>query len=123
MKNGWILVLVIFCSCSLFKKTTKTTAISSFDLSRQLEKQMLDLKTQQKETQIYSYWNDSVFYQYEVIKEQVDQAKAGNVKVQEKQAAKQEEKVKESEPTEVWIYSAFVLGIIAFIIIFKKVKL
>ena len=120
MQIKHILLILLLSGCSLFKKTTKTTAHRSFDLSKQTEAHSLDLKTMQKETQIYSWWNDSIFYQYELVKEQVDQAKAGTSKTLEKQEARQEQMVKVSTPVEVWIYAGIVLGIIGFVLIFRK---
>ena len=117
-----LIIIIPLSSCSLFKKTTKTSAIESFDLSRQTEARSLDLKTSQKETQIYSYWKDSIFYQYEVIREEVDQAITGSLKVQENQAVKQETNIKESKPVEAWIYTGIILGIIGFVVIFKKLN-
>ena len=112
------MILILFLSgCSLFKKTTKTTATGSFDLSKQTEQNHLDLQTSQKETQIHSYWKDSIFYQYELIKEQVDQAKTGILKVQENQEAKQEQITKESKPVEPWVYAGILLGIIVFVLV------
>ena len=123
MKTKYILLILLLSSCALFKKSMKSSSTNSFDLSKQTEANQLALTTTQKETQIYSYWKDSMFYQYEVIREQVDQAKAGTVKTLENQEAKQERSIKESQPIDVWIYAGIILGIIWFILIFKKLKL
>lgn len=123
MKPIYLLLITLLSSCALFKKTTKSSETSSFDLSKQTEENQLALITTQKETQIYSYWKDSMFYQYEVIKEQIDQSKAGTVKTQENQETKQERSIKESQPLDIWIYAGIILGIIWLILIFKKLKL
>ena len=120
MKTVYIILTLFLSSCSLFKKTTKTTNSASFDLSKQTQEHQLDLKTTQKETQIYSWWNDSIFYRYEVIKEQVDQAKAATIKTLEKQEARQEQMEKVSKPVVLWIYTGIVLGIIALVLVFRK---
>ncbi|RYG34367.1 MAG: hypothetical protein EOO01_32325 [Chitinophagaceae bacterium] len=101
----------------------KSSTTNSFDLSKQSEENQLTLTTMQKETQVYSYWKDSIYYQYEVIREQIDQAKAGAVKTLENQQAKQEQTIKESQPIDVWIYAGIILGIIWFILTFKKLIL
>ena len=64
MQIKHIFLILLLSSCGLFRKTTKTNVKDSFDLSKETE------------AQIYSYWKDSIFHQYEVIREQVDQAKA-----------------------------------------------
>lgn len=117
-----IAIYLLSClgSCSLFRKNTKTTASARFDLKKQTEAQTLNSKTTQKETQIHSYWKDSIFYQFEVIREQIDQSKARTVETQENQQAKQEQTTKESKPIEPWIYAGIIFGLIAFILIFKK---
>ena len=123
MKTLCLFLIILLSSCALFKKTVKSSSTSSFDLSKQTEENQLALTTTQRETQIYSYWKDSMFYQYEAIREQVDQAKAGTVKALENQETKQEQITKESRPVEAWIYAGIILGLIAFIIIFKKLDL
>ncbi|RYY13448.1 MAG: hypothetical protein EOO04_31860 [Chitinophagaceae bacterium] len=120
MKTIYLIIILLLSSCSLFRKTTKTTAAESFDLSKQTEMQTLDLKTSQKETQIYTWWKDSIFYQYEVIREQEDQTKAEKMNVLEKQGATQQYTTKERNPAEVLVYAGIILGIIGFVLIFKK---
>ncbi|RYE37872.1 MAG: hypothetical protein EOP48_27980 [Sphingobacteriales bacterium] len=122
MQIKQILLILLLSSCSLFKKTTKTIAKGSFDLSKQIEARSLDTQTAQKETQIYSWWKDSVFYQYAQIKEQVDQAKAATVVLQENQEVKQEQTIKESEPAEEWVYGSLVFGMIVFVLMFYRRK-
>ena len=118
-----IMLILLLSSCSLFKKTTKTTTSASFDLSKQTEVRNLELQTAQKETQIYSFWKDSVFYQYSLIKEQVDQARAGTLKVEENQEAKKGKAVKESRPVESWIYMGGILCIVGLLLILKKLAI
>jgi len=120
MKTLYIILILSLTSCSLFKKTTKATNTASFDLSKQTEVRSLELQTAQKETQIYSFWKDSIFYQYSLIKEQVDKANTGSLKLQENQELKQAQTIKESKPVESWIYAIFLVGLIAFVLIFKK---
>ena len=120
MKTRYIILLALLSSCSLFKKTTKTTNAASFDLSKQTEAHRLELQTAQKETQIYSFWKDSIFYQYAMVKEQVDKANTGSLSVQENQELQQAHTSKESKPVESWVYVIFLLGLIVFVLIFKK---
>ncbi|RYE50712.1 MAG: hypothetical protein EOP48_19320 [Sphingobacteriales bacterium] len=115
--------LLCFSSCGLFKKTTRTTDFQSFDLSKETDARRLDLTAMQKETQSYSWWKDSIFYQYEVIKEKVDQARATNLTTWEKQESKQEQTVKISKPVENWIYVGIILGIVGFVLIFRRLML
>lgn len=115
-------LLLCLGSCSLFRKTSKITASATFDLSKQIEAQTLDLKTRQKETQRYSYWEDSIFHQYEVVREQIDQSKASTVKTQENQETKQQQVLKESKPAETWgsLIIVIVLGSVIITMAMKK---
>ena len=122
-RNVFLFCIVLLSSCSLFKKTTKTTNSASFDLSKQTEARSLALETAQKETQIYSFWKDSIFYQYAMIKEKVEQERAGTLKVQENQEATQEKAVNESQPVESWIYMGIILCIVGVLLIFKKLSI
>ncbi len=114
-------LLLCLSSCSLFRKTSKITASSTFDLSKQIEAQTLDSKTKQKETLRYSYWEDSIFHQYEVVREQIDQAKSSIVKTQENQEAKQEQVLKESKTAETW-GSLIILVVLGSVIVTMAIK-
>ena len=121
MKIKYILLIILLTGCGLFKKTTKSSTASSFDLSKQTEAQTLDLKTKQKEIQRYSYWEDSVFHQYEVIREQIDQSKASTVKTQETQETKQAQVLKESKPAETWVF-LIILVVLGSVIVTMAMK-
>jgi len=114
--------LLCILSCGLFKRATKSTSAATFDLSKQTEENHLALTTKQKETQVYSFWKDSIFYQYQLIKEQAEQAKTGTVKMQEKQETKQEQITKESRPFETWgfLVILIVLGSVIVTMAMKK---
>lgn len=121
MKLFYLFVIILLSGCSLFRKTSKITASATFDLSKQTEAQTLDLKTKLKETQRYSYWEDSIFHQYEVIREQIDQSKASNVKTQENQETKQDQVLKESKPAESWVF-LIILVVLGSVIVTMAMK-
>ncbi|SMC70392.1 hypothetical protein [Pedobacter africanus] len=70
-------------SCGLFKKTSKTTTSYAQSSAKEIEQRQLVLKSANKETQIFIYWNDRGFYQFRHIKEKIDQAKSGQLKLAE----------------------------------------
>ncbi|RZM22603.1 MAG: hypothetical protein EOO88_28905 [Pedobacter sp.] len=121
MKLFYLFPIILLSGCSLFRKTSKITASATFDLSKQTEAQTLDLKTKLKETQRYSYWEDSIFHQYEVIREQIDQSKASNVKTQENQETKQDQVLKESKPAESWVF-LIILVVLGSVIVTMAMK-
>jgi|GEM_PF-554740 len=116
----FVVVVVCLAGCALFRKTSKTIDRATHSSSKQLESTELILKSTGKETQIFTYWNDSVLYQYQHINEQIDLAKSGKLNTRENQQAKQSVTVKKSMPVKVLIYIglAAVLAII-FIVLFK----
>ena len=97
-------VLICFAGCAFFRKSTRTNAGATQTSTNQLESSQLVLKSAGKETRIFTYWNDSGFYQYQNIKEQVDQAKLTDLKTEQKLQAKQKIVTKKTEPLNVWIY-------------------
>jgi len=75
------------------------------------------LKSGAKETQVFSYWNDSGFYQYQRISEQVDQLASRQLKAGEITLAKKELSDKKTEPSRVWIWFVVIvcgISILAF---------
>jgi Na+-transporting NADH:ubiquinone oxidoreductase subunit NqrC len=125
MKWPCLFLVALTLSCGLFKKTSKTTVSDKQLLTREIEQNQLILKSANKETQVFTYWNDSGFYQFQNIKEQINQAKSGQFKTQEKQKVEQETTVKKSEPVKMWIYAgavAIVALAIYLSVIFFKLK-
>jgi len=55
-----------------------------------------------------------------VIKEQVDQARVGNVMVHEKQQAKQVHTVKDSRPESTWIYLGVGIIVIGCLLLYRR---
>jgi len=105
MKQTLIVISIFFLfGCALFNKTSKTTTKDKHSSEKQLESSQLLFKTANKETQIFTYWSDSGFYQVQNIKEQIDMAKTDRLKTEEKQEAKQETIVKKTEPLRFWVY-------------------
>ena len=107
-------------SCSLFKNTTKTTTKDTRSSERVRDFNMLELTTANKQTGIFTYWDSGVVYQYQEIREKVDQAKSAAIKISEKDAAKQEVATKQSEPAVAWVYTAIGVFVIAACIWAKK---
>ena len=113
------MVICLF-GCALFNKTSKTTTTDKQSSEKQLESTQLLFKTANKETQIFTYWNDSGFYQVQNIREQIDMAKTDRLKMGEKQEAKQETIVKKTEPLKIWVYAMVAMGVIGSYMTFRK---
>lgn len=101
------LMVVCFCGCKVFKQTARVKHSSA----TQVEAAELLWKQADRERRIYSYWNDSRFYQFEVMRERVGEAKSGKLKIKEKQedSAKLVEKEVKSWGILLAVASAFVV--------------
>ena len=100
----FVMVMVCFAGCTLFRKTSRTSAVATQSSISQLESSQLVLKSAGKETQVFTYWNDSGFYQFQYIKEQVDQSGLASISLAESQRSKSAVLVKEAEPAVNWFY-------------------
>ncbi|WP_183873913.1 hypothetical protein [Pedobacter sp. AK017] len=110
-------LVLVFAGCGLFKKTTITGNKESKSTSKQLEANMLMLKNANKETQVFTYWTDSGFYQVAQIKEQTDLAKSGRLTVGVKHEVKHESKIKKKEPAKLWVYIGIVIAVFGLCIV------
>lgn len=122
MKKIFIIIMFCLYGCALFKKTSRSSSQNSHNSINQLEASQLVLKRTGKETQVFSYWSDSGFYQVQTIREQVDQAASGKIISEEKQQSKQDTKVKETEPVN-WLLYIGIAVVLAFVIalsLFRK---
>ena len=77
------------------------------------------MKRANKETQVFTCWNDSGIYQFQHIKEQAGQAKLQQEKTMEKEEAKQESSIKKSQP-ETLIYSGVVVLLVITYLVYKR---
>lgn len=102
MRSILILIPLLLVGCTLFKKTSKSTDVAIQRSNQHLESSQLLLKRVDKETQIFTYWNDSGAYQVQYIKEQIDQAKSGKVTAIAKDEEKRTIAIKKATPTFIW---------------------
>lgn len=121
-----IFIIIMLClsllGCALFKKTSKTSSMVSQSSTNQLDASQLVLKNADKETQVFTYWNDTGFYQYQHIKERVEQAKTGKISIKEKAVLSQENRVKRTEPAVTWIYIGMVVLFAVIFFLFRRWK-
>lgn len=107
----FFVITLSFISCSLFKKTTLSSSQSSV---KQTEISQLVLKQANKETQIFTYWNDTGYYQIQTIKEQVDEARSGTLKAEEKLSSKEKMLKKEPGLVNIWFWAAILVLLIIY---------
>jgi len=120
--KGVLIVTVLFLSgCALFKHTSKSNAKETKQFSKEAEFREFVLKTGTKETQVFSYWNDSGFYQYRQIREQVDQSASRKLKTGEEALVKKELSDKKTEPSKIWVWFVVVIISIVWYLLYRKV--
>lgn len=119
-KNLMIVCLLLFLlnGCVLFKKSSKASLQNRSDSNNQSYLERVSLKTANKETNIYTYWNDSSIFQFQNIRENVDEAKLSALSNKENQVTKQEQTIKKAEPLDLWMY-----GVVAILVTIVLVKL
>jgi ATP-dependent Zn protease len=121
MKYIALIITLFICSCSLFKKTSRSSDVTKKSSLNQLESSQLVLKNIGKETQVFTYWNDSGFYQYQLIKEQSKEQTATQLKSKEVQDVKEKQKSKESEPIRLFGYLVVLVVLCFGYLLIKKV--
>ncbi|SMD15055.1 hypothetical protein SAMN04488101_1187 [Pedobacter nyackensis] len=117
------LILALSAGCMLFKKNTKTTMENNLETNHKTYLERVNLKTASKETNIYTYWNDSSVFQYQNIRENIEEAKRSTVNTDEKQVMQQRETMKKTEPPDLWVYGVVIIigiGILIFVVKFWR---
>jgi ADP-ribosylglycohydrolase len=118
-----LFILFYFSGCNLFKKTSSNSSANTEASTKQTASSQLVLRSANKETQVFTYWNDSSIYQYQLITEQVNEAQSDKLKTEEEQQAKQQQTIKESEPANAWIYMGIAIAVIGCCIIIYTIRL
>lgn len=120
MKTTLFVIVLFFFSCALFRKTETTTDLATKKSLNQLESTQLVLKNVGKETQIFSYWNDSGFYQYQLIKEISQESASSQFKTENKQDSKEKLTDRKSEPVKVWVYIGGLVTLCGGLVLYKR---
>lgn len=124
-----ILLVVMYCigilclsGCGIFKKTNKERSKIIQSATNQLEASQLVLKSADKETQVFTYWNDSGFYQYQQIKERVDLAKTGKIAIEEKKEVTEKHFLKQTQPVSTWLYVGAIALLFVAVFLYRRGK-
>lgn len=116
-----VCLVLIFCmGCMLFKKSTKSTTETRSENQVQAYLERVNLKTSNRETNIYTYWNDSSVFQYQNVRENIEVTKHNTVNKNEKQVTQQKEMVKKTEPPDLWVYGVIVVVVVGVLILVVK---
>lgn len=122
MKHTLLFLSLLCCSgCALFKKTSKSSNVTTQSSKNQLESSQLVLKQVGKETQTFTYWTDSGFYQYQLIKERSKESESTDLTTKEAMTYKKKQTAKQSEPLKFWVYLGLLLVMLGFLFYIRRV--
>lgn len=114
-------LILMFCiGCTLFRKSTKNTQQNRVERNEKTHLERVELKTANKETKIYTWWKDSLLYQYQHILENTEEANHSALNTDNKQVTKQQQQLKKTEPPDVWIYGIITVAIAGLLILAAK---
>lgn len=121
MKWMMIVVIINLMGCALFQKTNRLSSVNGKETSTQTYLDKVDVKTASKETHNYTWWNDSSVYQYQIIREHVDETKQERLNSAEKALERNKTVEKERTPVKIWMYAGITILILGLLWIIKKV--
>lgn len=119
MKKELLIVTLLFYSCSLFRKTSRTKDVVTQSSRNQLDFGQVVLKSADKETRIFTYWNDSSFYQYQNVKEQVNKAETNQWAAKAQHKEEQMVAAKNTTSVQAWVVISLVVIIIVFSLFYR----
>lgn len=120
MKKILITGLIFLAGCALMRRADKAEHQVRKEITRQTYLDKIDVKNTGKETLTFTWWNDSAFYQYQSVMEQVADVKVVKLAAEEnaKAVVKQTEKRVETIP--VFGIAALLGLIIALYFLYKR---
>jgi hypothetical protein len=118
----WLILVMLLTGCNLFKKTSKTTATETQRMEKKSELNMLELKTANRHTSIFTVWDSGMVYQHQLILEQIDKAKLRGMKATEVGTTKTKVVEKKTKPADLWIYTGIGLFLIGAGWVFWKLR-
>jgi hypothetical protein len=115
-----LLVLSLFSNCSMFKRTSKTTAKESYRTEKRDDFSMLNLKNAERQINVFTVWDSGMVYQQQTILENVKQADVISHKSTARQEAKTQNVAKKAQPLSFWIYAGIGLVILGMVWLYQK---
>lgn len=101
-------------------RTTKTSIKDRAELNRKTELSGLALRAEVKKRNVLTYWPNGSVYQFEQLREQVDQAKSARLNVEETKVLKRDETVKQRE--RFWLYGGIAVAMVILFWIYQLIK-
>lgn len=113
---------MLVTGCNLLKNTSKTTTADTRQVEKKSNFHMLELKTANKQTSIFTLWDSGMVYQRQVILEQTDEPKLAGMKTTEQDTAKKEVVTRETTPPDLWIYTGVAVFLIGGYWIYRRLR-
>lgn len=96
------------------------TAADTRQVERKSDFNMLELKTANKQTSIFTLWDSGMVYQHELILERTDESKLAGMKTTERDTAKKEVVTRKTKPPDLWIYTGVAMFLIGGYWIYRR---
>lgn len=116
------ILLMLLTGCSLLKKTSNTTTADTRQLEKKSNFNMLELKSANKQTSIFTLWDSGRIYQHQLILEQTDESTLAGLKTTEQDTAKKEVVTRKTMPPDLWIYTGLIVFLIGAYWMYRKVS-
>lgn len=97
------------------------TAVGTRQVEKKSDFNMLELKTANKQTSIFTLWDSGMVYQHQLILEQIDESKLAGMKTTEQDTAKKEVVTRETMPPDLWIYAGLLVFLIGAYWIYRRI--
>lgn len=120
MRQLFVIVIICLSGCALFKRTNKTEYTNEREASKQIYLDRVGIKSANKESHTFSWWNDSSFYQYQNIREDVKEAQLERLNSKEKVSAKIKNVKKERASVNLWIPVGIVCLILGLVLLYRR---
>ena len=117
-----LMLIMLLAGCNLLKKTSKMTVAATRQVEKKSNFNMLELKTANKQTSIFTLWDSGMVYQHQLILEQTDESKRAGMKTTEQDTAKKEVVIRETAPPDLWIYTGVVLFLTGGYWIYRRLR-
>lgn len=98
------------------------TAVDTRQVEKESDFNMLELKTANKQTSIFTLWDSGMVYQHQLILEKTDESKLTGMKTTEQDTAKKEVVTRETLPPDVWIYTGVAVFLIGGYLIYRRLR-
>lgn len=120
MKSAGLMLMLCLLGCALMRKTDKVDRTAQKEITKQTYLDKVDVKNTGKEIRTFTWWNDSTVYQYQSVREQVDELKGLKLTAKEDTSVVLKQREKRVEAVPVFGTLALIGLMIVLYILYKR---